>query len=259
MARPKQRPRPRWHSGWGLPQPWDAFADGSTNGPNQPYTITTAIVLNGLLDALSLPDFGTRSERRETQLLMKQVILHWCRDLWEKGFGGGFFWYSPCPCDANFSVNAPAMFLGSMARFLREQGTLLEPEERQLIENRADDLAKAIVNTVKFRDGAPYWRTFQCQTVITVNHRTISCIRFTSCGALRFTANAADVCTLPWTRKQALESVDRFLHDGRVSALANDETPLRKNKSILWSTGAMLAFYARWGMSNRLPTPSMHS
>jgi hypothetical protein len=25
--------------GWGLPQPWDAYADGSTNGPNQPYTI----------------------------------------------------------------------------------------------------------------------------------------------------------------------------------------------------------------------------
>ncbi len=34
--------------GWGLPQPWDAFQDGSTNPVNQPYTITTAIVRNSI-------------------------------------------------------------------------------------------------------------------------------------------------------------------------------------------------------------------
>ncbi len=36
--------------GYGLADPWDAFADKTTNQPHQEYTITTAFALNGLLD-----------------------------------------------------------------------------------------------------------------------------------------------------------------------------------------------------------------
>ena len=42
--------------GWGLPQAWPAWGH-APNPHNQPYTITTAIVLNGMLDALSIRDF----------------------------------------------------------------------------------------------------------------------------------------------------------------------------------------------------------
>lgn len=233
--------------GWGLPQPWDAFADGTTNGPNHPYTITTAIVLNGLLDALSVRDFGTKAERQEAQALIKQVILHWCRDLWAEGFGGGFFWYSPCPCDANFSVNAPAMFLGSMSRFLREQGDIANPEERKFIESRADDLAKAIVNTVKMREGAPYWLYLPMPN--RYNRRSPNDLvhQVYTLWGIEVYRDCGGRVKLPWTRKQAIESVDRYLHDGRVFSLAKDEIPNSNQKSVLWGTGSMLAFYGKWG------------
>jgi hypothetical protein len=107
--------------GWGLPQAWDAFADGSTNPVNHPYTITTAIVMNGLLDALGIDGFWSPAERDEMRAVMAKVVLRWSRDLWSEGFTGGFFWYSPNPADAIFAVNSPSMFLGSMSRLLREQ------------------------------------------------------------------------------------------------------------------------------------------
>jgi len=36
--------------GYGLADPWDAFSDGSVNPTHQEYTITTAIVVKGLMD-----------------------------------------------------------------------------------------------------------------------------------------------------------------------------------------------------------------
>lgn len=237
--------------GWGLPEPWDAFADGSTNAANQPYTITTAIVLNGLLDGMALPNVLTRAERRETQLLMKQTILHWCRDLWQEGFGGGFFWYSPCPCDANFSVNAPAMFLGSMSRFLREQGGGLTADERRLIENRRDELAKAIVNTVEIRNGAPFWRYLPLPNRYNRKSPNDLVHQVYILWGMETYRDCGGPVALPWTRAQAVESLDRFLHDSRVFSLASDETPASSQKSILWGTGAMLAFYARYGTEDQ--------
>lgn len=233
--------------GWGLPQPWDAFADGTTNGPNHPYTITTAIVLNGLLDALSVRDFGTKAERQEAQALIKQVILHWCHDIWQEGFGGGYFWYSPCPCDANFSVNAPAMFLGSMARFLSEQRDILNREERQLIQSRADDLAKAIVNTVELHNGVPYWRYLPLPNRYNRKSPNDLVHQVYILWGIETYSECGGRVELPWARKQAIESVDRFLHEGRVFSLAADEKPNSSQKSILWGTGSMLAFYAKWG------------
>ena len=38
--------------GWGVPAAWDAYGDGSTNPANTEYTISTAIVVDALLDWL---------------------------------------------------------------------------------------------------------------------------------------------------------------------------------------------------------------
>src|SRR5262249_20269372 len=160
----------------------------------------------------------------ETQLLMKQVILHWCRDLWQEGFGGGFFWYSPCPCDANFSVNAPSMFLGAMMRFLREQGSALNSEERELIQSRCDNLAKAIVNTVNPPNGAPYWLYIPMPNRYNRKSPNDLVHQVYTLWGIETYRDCGGRVKLPWTRAQAIESVDRFVHDGRVFSLASDET-----------------------------------
>src|ERR1700743_1034684 len=65
--------------GWGLPQAWDAFSDGTVDPTNQPFTITTAIVLNGLMDSLALNDFWSHAERKEIDSVMAQVAVRWCK------------------------------------------------------------------------------------------------------------------------------------------------------------------------------------
>ena len=92
--------------GWGLPQAWPAWGQ-RTNPHNQPYTITTAIVLQGMLDALAIRDLWSAAKRDEMLDFMVQVAQRWCRELWTEGYGGGYFWYSPSPADDIFGVNAP--------------------------------------------------------------------------------------------------------------------------------------------------------
>ena len=119
--------------GWGLPQAWRAWGH-EPNPHHQPYTITTGIVLNGLLDALAIRDFWSAAEREETLALCAQVALRWCREMWTDGYGGGYFWYSPSPLDDIFGVNAPSMFLGSLARLLHEYGGHFAVGDRQLVQ-----------------------------------------------------------------------------------------------------------------------------
>ena len=122
--------------GWGLPQAWPAWGH-APNPHNQPYTITTAIVLNGMLDALSIRDFWSAAERDEMLDFMVQVARRWCRELWTEGYGGGYFWYSPSPADDIFGVNAPTMFLGSLARLLRDYGGRFTEADRKLVRHAA--------------------------------------------------------------------------------------------------------------------------
>jgi hypothetical protein len=125
---------------------WDAFQDGTINPENQPYTITTAIVLEGLLDALALPSFWTDAERLEIHEVLVQVSLHWCQDVWTQDTFGGFFWSSPNYNDAYFVLNASAMLLGSMERFLSEQGDAFSDIDQQFVQMRTT-----------FIDGQPYF------------------------------------------------------------------------------------------------------
>jgi len=117
--------------GWGLPQAWRAWGH-APNPHHYPYTITTAIVLNGLQDALAIPDFWFAAERNEMLALCAQVAMRWCREMWSEGYGGGYFWYSPSPLDDIFGVNAPAMFLRSLSRLLHEHGGSFSKEDASL-------------------------------------------------------------------------------------------------------------------------------
>ena len=63
---------------------------------------------------------------------------------------------------------------------------------------------------------------------------------------------------LPWTRAKAVEYIDRFWKDGRICRFAQDtvytdgvyvktDAEIRSLPPRLWSAGAMLAFYGKWG------------
>jgi hypothetical protein len=241
--------------GWGLPQPWDAWADGTTNPGNQPYTITTSICLNGLLDALAVPELWTDAERGEIRDLIKQIVVRWCNEIWSDGYGGGFFWYSPARHDEAFGINAPAMFLGSMSRLLAEQPEAISAGERPLIQDRADALARAIVHTVQPRDGAPFWRYAPLPNRFNNDRPNDLVHQVYILWGVETYRDCGGRVKLPWTRAQAVESLDRYWRDGRMWEFPQDASK-DKGTSInapprLWCIGMALGFYAKWGDADR--------
>lgn len=239
--------------GWGLPQAWDAWADGSTNPKNHPYTITSAICLAGLLDALAVPNLWTDAERTEILDVVAKVAVRWCRHVWTDGFGGGYFWYSPSKADEIFGINASSMFLAALATLLHDHGAALKPDDRRLVQDRADRLATAIAASAKLGDGVPYWdyRVTRCDPKARGCGNDLVHHVYTLWGPEVYRDCGGSV-KLPWTRAQAVESVERFWKDGRITRYpqphstrkaAKPKTPLTR----LWSVGMMLAFYGKWG------------
>jgi hypothetical protein len=239
--------------GWGLPQAWRAWGH-EPNPHHQPYTITTAIVLNGLLDAVDIRDLWSATERDEALALCVQVAMRWCREMWSEGYGGGYFWYSPSKLDDIFGVNAPAMFLGSLARLLHDHGDRLAGTDRQLAQQRCDALAKAIVNTVQLHDGQPFW--FYAPLPNKLNHERFEDAMhhvYTLWGIEGY-RDAGGKVALSWTRAQALQSLDHFWKDGGVTEndqdLPNHKPPGAK-PARLCGAGMLLLGYARWGNIRR--------
>lgn len=232
--------------GWGLPYAWNERPRDTS------YTITTAIVVEGLLDALEADVGWTAEESAAIVALMRAVNERWCTDLWIEGQGGGYFCY--CDHDAlpcAFCVNAPAMFLGSLARFVHDHAAAIPVDQRRLFVSRGDALAAASVATATLRDGAPYW------DYITAPHNPVKFQRpndlihqaYILWGLETYRDHGGAV-PLPWTRDQAVESLDRFWKDGTMRFFAQDEATIkpgaREDPANLWGAGMLLACYARW-------------
>jgi hypothetical protein len=242
--------------GWGLPQAWDAWGDDTTNPPNQPYTITTAIVLNGLLDALQVPDFWTAAERNEIRDVIGKVVTRWCNEVWSKGYGGGYFWYSPRKVDDVFGINATVMFLGSLVRVLHEQPDLLTPEEKRLAQDRADELAKATVATLEPRAGMPFWRYAPLPNRVNITFTNDLVHQVYILLGIEVYRDLGGKVHLPWTRAQAIQSIDCYWKDGIMCQFPQDPGAKDEEPSVstarLWSAGMMLAFYAKWGTDEQV-------
>jgi hypothetical protein len=234
--------------GWGIPQPWDAWSDGTTNSPNHCYTITTAIVLDGLLDAMNARSLWTDNESQEIRALVIEVIMRWCRNIWSDGYGGGFFWYSPSQNDEIFGINAPAMFLSGMARLLRDHKQVLQPAQLALIQNRTDQLARAIVSTVELRNGQPFWLYAPMPNRVN-NSRPNDLLHhfYTLWGIERYRDCGGNV-PLPWTREAAIRSADRFWMEGQLCEYTKEDSSGKPPRPArLWSAGMMLTFCAQFG------------
>ena len=99
--------------GFGLPEAWDAFGDGSVNPPHNEYTITTAIAIKGLLDWLDADSEAPQEEINSTINLLLQPYLS---GLYNSP--SGLYAYSLNENDLKYDVFNPAAFLaGQMQRY----------------------------------------------------------------------------------------------------------------------------------------------
>ena len=234
--------------GWGFPDAWDAFGDGSVNPANHVYTITTASVMLGFLDALSLPNFWTLAEREEIRAALAGVSLRWCREIWQDTASGGYFWYSPATVDNIYTVNVSAMFLGALARILNEQRSALSASEANLIQTRTRAAAEMVAATAQFRMGNPFW-LYHERDPISPNDLTHHI--YVLWGMELYRASGVGP-GLPWALEQSIASVDAFWRDGTAHDFPQDVVYVGEQASwndrpaFLPGTSFMLAFYARW-------------
>ncbi|MGC5324922.1 hypothetical protein [Brevibacillus sp. SYSU BS000544] len=245
--------------GWGLPQAWDAFGDGSVNPENHPYTITTAIVMQGLLDALSIPSFWNAEEQSEIKKSLKTISIQWSNKAWsETPDGHGFFWYSPRVEDAHFCPNVSAMFLGMLSRVLKEHRDIFDAKEVSFIKTRVDSAAKSIVDKMISRNGLPYWNYIALPNVFNQNEPNDLVHHAYILWGMELYRDSGGPIKITWTTEQALKSLDSFWKDGKIFDYPMDQKYTGTMESynvrpgILWGPGMMLAVYARYGDGVRI-------
>ncbi len=233
------------YTGWGLPQAWDAFGDGTINPSDYPYSITTAIVLQGFLDYLmTFPGsrFNTDIER-----VLKETILYWCNNLF---FcitdGAGYFSYSPFEGDKYFCSNVSSMVCGVFQRALHDYKYLFSKEEHVAIQNAVDKAAIGIVANVNYINGLPFWSytTYKReeQEVIKKSVNDLVHHGLTLWGIEEYRKYGGKIA-IPWSSREAVSSLD-FFWQGDL--LMNYELSQKKKlPAKLWGIGMAIAFYSR--------------
>ena len=237
--------------GWGLPFAWDAFGDNTVNPVDHPYTIDTAIVLVGLLDALDTHGIWSDEERREIVLLVKNVLERWCTECWtESGNSRGFFWYSPSPSDSYFLANVSTMLCGVLQRFIHEFGNELSAGEMTLFSSRVADGITLVEESVVMFEGMPFWHYcdspgFDDLTNDLVHHVYIL-------YGFRVYRKYGGQVPVRWTAEDALRSLYLFRSGGVIynnpqdPYFANFQIDLKRPAS-LWGLGMLIAYSAEEG------------
>ncbi len=152
--------------GWGFPQAWDAFGDGSVNPARTEYLITTTLALQALLDTcdcikeaslLELLYYHGRAQKYlDTAKKVVDTILdqHYFADKED----GIVFWYSFRPQDKNAVVNVNAMFAGQLQRMSTYvEETAIQAKYRKY----ADSTVLYLLNRVSVKAGAWYWNYYE--------------------------------------------------------------------------------------------------
>jgi hypothetical protein len=133
---------------------------------------------------------------------------------------------------------------------------VLSDDERQLVRERSDALARAVVQTVRPREGLPFWKYAPAPNRYnnTLDNDLVHHVYIL--WGIETYRDLGGRVKLPWTREQAIASVDCFWRDGRMWALPQDAPAepggtISKSPPTLWSVGFALGFYARWSEAER--------
>ncbi|MBE0603188.1 MAG: hypothetical protein IH611_06110 [Deltaproteobacteria bacterium] len=234
--------------GWGFPFAWDAFGDNSVNPVNHAYTIDTAIVLLGLLDALDTVGIWSQAERQEIVDLVKEVLATWSTVYWTQAAeGNGYFWYSTCVADSYNVLNVSAMLCGVLQRFLHDFGSGLTAGEAELFGSRADDGIRLIESEVILFEGKPFWDYAESPGLATNTNDLVHHV-YILYGTWMYRHFGGDV-PLRWTTEDALGSARLFTSGGVTYNYPHD--PFFTNARIsldapanLWGLGMLIAYAA---------------
>lgn len=142
--------------GYGLPDEWDAFQDGTINPINQEYTITTAMVIGSLMDWLEIePD-------SQKVLTINNTIYNCLKPYLTKEAKNekGLLSYSLNPNDKKYCVYNPTAYMaGQMQRF----STLTKNDSlSNLLKEESNTLVNVLMkNSQKDKNGNIYWNYSQ--------------------------------------------------------------------------------------------------
>jgi hypothetical protein len=235
--------------GWGFPFPWDAFGDGSVNPANQPYTIDTALVAVGLLDALTVEEFWSPEEKQRIVYALRDVFSRWCSEVWTRHeTNSAYFMYSTNTVDDYDVINVSSMFIGCLQRFIKEYGYMLSQDELALYANRADSAAKSIIDKVVVKFDGPFWNyiespLFGARVNDLVHHVYIL-------FGMEMYRTYGGKEALPWTLDQGVKSLDLFFIGSKLYNYPQDASfasPLidLNTPANLWGIGMLMAFYGK--------------
>lgn len=239
--------------GWGFPYAWDAFGDGTLTPAYTPYTIDTAFVLLGLLDALKIQSLWTDVERLEILNVIKQICVQWSKDTWSDTPKGGFFWYSRSAFDAHFVTNVSAMFAAALWRTITEHRDVFSDSEYQLIQTRVDEAMSEIASQVIWRNDTPFWNYIPVPNSLNQDKPNDLLHHVYILWSTEIYRQSERPVKLPWSLGQALDSLNHFWREGEIYDFPQDVTYEGEQESFndrpasIRGLGMLLAFYSRWG------------
>ena len=137
--------------GWELPVAWDAYGDGTTNPPGTEYTITTALVINALLDWYENDPLAPSEEILDT---VHQALIPFMDESHQTLTG--FIPFSFSHFDDGYDTYNSAIFLiGQIQRFA---WLITDPTQKRLFGEFCDkEMARIILDHRELSDGSWYW------------------------------------------------------------------------------------------------------
>ena len=242
--------------GWGFAHAWNAFGDGSKDPENQPYTITTALVMQGMLDSAALT-IWTRQERANILKLLSETAVRFCQETWSAGYGGEYFWYSTSANDSDFVVNVSAGLLGVLQRLLVTNGVPLTGEQRSLVQLRVDRAAEAVVASLRSTNGYQYWDYMPSPNRIGQDKPNDLVHHVYTIWGMELYRDYEGSVPLPWSTEDAVNSLAAFWRDGKLYEIPQNlgyDKGLKNIPARVWAVGAAIAFLS-WKGSKSATAP----
>ncbi len=137
--------------GWGVPIAWDPYGDGTINPAHTKYTISTAIVVDSLLDWI---EADAQAPRNDVLRLARASLLPYLNE--DNLSPSGLLPYSLEPVDRPYDTFNPAAYLaGVLQRFSKlEQDPVIAARMRRIADKT---VAAHVTHRQTTRDGAWYW------------------------------------------------------------------------------------------------------
>jgi hypothetical protein len=231
--------------GWGVPYSWDAFGDGSENSANTEYTITTALVIKSLLDAIDAIDGSNiiikliYKNKKDTYLRVAQEAVDsfidnkfYTRDS-DKTI---FFWYSSQPSDNHFVANCHAMFVGVLQRISNYS---TNKDKQIFYRNLADDGMEYLLRNRIERDNVWYWNYYPNLKESIENYGVH--VTYTIDGLLIYEENNGRLSS-KIDRQKILNGLNLYIKDGNVLEMFS--MPDRDPR--LWDLGYFLYVLSKY-------------